>query len=487
MNPETGRSNHSPFNHSHRQEFMPSPAPFSIRRIGKQLGLALALASSGMAQIAEPASGLPEDLFPELKPILIKSLEQAPVTITGRINLALSEANRGVAASSLYPYVGGTVSYAASTQTVSLANSISSSSNGIFYGFNLSQPVFQWGALRAQVEMSAIAAQVAERQYAEAYRTLIHQIRSQYLSLVIRKISLDYLRDQVAQSERSLAIEEEKLISGMIAPGDINGTRLIAAELRLRLDQTTADLDNGRRIFSRLVGIDDLPESALPTEYGRPKHTRATADTLLAQFLGRPEDLTPQGQIYSLYVKQADLSYKIARTRLYPKFALTAGYSLSNSTAASANFISQVAVSGFSYGISASWTLFDGLGTRYAKQSALATKRTYERALQTYTESVLDSAQNIRRQLDLSFRAVELSELRRDLAQDAVRLAREDLSLGVSSEALVDASVARFQASDVAALYARTDYLTRWSEFVSLVGADPAMQNIPARYVRPKP
>jgi hypothetical protein len=100
---------------------------------------------------------------------------------------------------------------------------------------------------------------------------------------------------------------------------------------------------------------------------------------------------------------------------------------------------------------------------------------------------VLDSAQNIRRQLDLSFRAVELSELRRDLAQDAVRLAREDLSLGVSSEALVDAAVARFQASDVAALYARTDYLTRWSEFVSLVGADPAMQNIPARYVRPKP
>lgn len=466
---------------------MLSPALFSIRRLGKQLGFALALASLGMAQIAEPATGLAEDVLPSLKPILANALEQAPVTIAGRINLALAEANRGLAASSLYPYVGGSVSYSASTQTVSLANSVSSNSSGIFYGFSLSQPVFQWGALRAQVEMSAIAAQVAERQYAEAYRTLIHQIRTQYLSLVVRKISLDYLRDQVAQSERNLAIEEEKLISGMIAPGDINGTRLAAAEMRLRLDQTTADLDNGRRIFSRLAGIDDLPESALPTEYGRPRSVATTADTLLAQFLGRPEDLTPQGQVYALYIKQADLSYKIARTRLYPKFALTAGYSLSNSTSASTDFISQVAVSGFNYGISASWTLFDGFGTRYAKQSALATKRNYERTLQTYSDSLGDSVQNIRRQLDLSFRTMELSELRRDLAQDAVRLAREDLRLGVSSEALVDAAVARFQASDVAALYARTDYLTRWSEFVSLVGADPAMQNIPVRYVRPKP
>ena len=466
---------------------MLSPAPFSIRRLGKQLGLALALASVGMAQIAEPASGLPEDILPSLKPILVNALEQAPATITSRINLALAEANRGVAASSLYPYVGGSVSYSASTQTVSLANSVSSSSSGVFYGFSLSQPVFQWGALRAQVEMSAIAAQVAERQYAEAYRTLVHQIRLQYLSLVVRKISLDYLRDQVAQSERNLVIEEEKLTSGMIAPGDINGTRLAAAEMRLRLDQSTADLDNARRIFSRLAGIDDLPESALPTQYGRPQSVAARADSLLAEFLGRPEDLTAQGQVYALYIKQADLSYKIARTRLYPKFALTAGYSLSNSTSASTDFISQVAVSGFNYGISASWTIFDGFATRYSKQAALATKRSYERALRTHSDALGDSVQNIRRQLDLSFRTMELSELRRDLAQDAVRLAREDLRLGVSSEALVDAAVARFQASDVAALYARTDYLTRWSEFVSLVGADPAMQNIPVRYVRPKP
>jgi hypothetical protein len=77
--------------------------------------------------------------------------------------------------------------------------------------------------------------------------------------------------------------------------------------------------------------------------------------------------------------------------------------------------------------------------------------------------------------------------LRSDLAQDAVRLAREDLRLGVSSEAVVAASLAAFHASDVAALYARSDFLTRWSDFVSIVGADPVMQNLPARYVREQP
>lgn len=432
------------------------------------------------------AMGMPEDYLPGLRVILERALEQAPQSIARNIDVAQAEANEYAARSILWPSLSGSISYSTSTQQVS-TSSVSSTADGFFYGANIGQALFQWGAVRAQAEIGTIGVRIAEKNYADAYRLLAMLLRRDYLTLISRKVSLGYLRIQLEQSQRTLGVEEEKLKNGAISSGAIIVPRLATQELQLSVDRAASDLEFLVRTFARLSGSTDLSIDALPSGFERPQPAPATADALLAEFLGGGVDETLQNQVYELYLKQSDLSYRIAKTRLLPKFSFSAGYSLSNSTSASADSISQVAVSGYNYGITGSWTIFDGFASRGAKLSALLTRRAYERQRANYVEGAMESAQQLRKSVDFSVRALEIAELRRAIASDAVRIAREDAALGASADSDVDLVVARFQVADLAALTARADYLNRWAEFVSTTGADPVLNNLPARYVRKQP
>jgi hypothetical protein len=68
-----------------------------------------------------------------------------------------------------------------------------------------------------------------------------------------------------------------------------------------------------------------------------------------------------------------------------------------------------------------------------------------------------------------------------------VRNRTEDIELGAGSRVELDAALAAFGAAELAAIYARSEYLGRWSEFLSLIGADPALNLLPSRYVRANP
>jgi len=434
-----------------------------------------------------PVGGLPEDFLPGLRPILEQALNQSPQMMMRGLELAQVEANRYYSTAALWPSLSGTVQYSASTSTVSTDQNVSSDTSGLFYGFNFNQPVFQWGALKAQANIASISVKVSEKQYAEAYRMLVHSLRGQYLALIGRKANLATLRHQLGRSEATLAVEEDKLANGALSPGGIISIRMEVTELRLRLDQAVEDFGYACRMFARLAGMADLSAESLPDGVPEPVAMTATADQLLAAFLRDGAEATPQGEIYSLYIKQADLNYHIAKTRLYPKFSLYAGYSLNNSTSASVNSISQVGVTSFNYGVLASWMIFDGFATRGSKLSALATRRTNERQLRTYADTVMDSAQNLHRQLGFSLRALALAEQRLDLARDAVRNRAEDVKLGAVSPVELDVTQSAANAAELGAIYARSDYFTRWSEFLSLIGADPALNLLPQRYARSQP
>lgn len=456
-------------------------------RLAPAFFLIAGLVGVAAARAQAPVGGLPEDLIPSLRPILEAALTQSPQSIQARINEAQAEANRYVSYAGLWPLVSGSVQYATTDSEVSTLSSVKSDTSGVFYGFNVNQPLFQWGALKAQAEIGAIGVKVAERSYAEGYRTLVLTLRSQYLALISRKLALQHLRFQQERTAADLKVAEDRLASGTLSSGGMIAPRMAMTEIDLRVEQSEADLGYALRVFSRLAGVPDLPLASLPQAVPQPVAMVSTADGLLASFLQDQGGSSIQAEIYDLYVQQADLNYDIAKTRLYPKFSLYAGYSLNNSTSATLDSISQVGVASFNYGVIASWTIFDGFSARGSKLSALETKRTYELQRRNYTDATLESAQNIHRQLGFSLRALALAEQRYDLGRELVRGTEEDVRLGVSAQAALDNAQVIANNAELAAVAARTDYLTRWSEFVSLVGADPAMNNLPERYVRTQP
>jgi hypothetical protein len=137
-----------------------------------------------------------------------------------------------------------------------------------------------------------------------------------------------------------------------------------------------------------------------------------------------------------------------------------------------------------SYGLSAGWDIFDGFATRSAKMSALASKRSAERTLKSYVDATVDSIDDMRHQLGFSARALALSEIHLALIDSQVKRLSDDKALGYASQATIDTGVLDLDASEFDATFARGDYLGRWTEYISLAGLDPAIDNISPRYVR---
>ena len=438
---------------------------------------------------AQPAVGvagtLPEDYLPDLKVILATALKQSPTMLQQNINLTLAQANRYAADSALWPGLSGGGSYGYSNARVS-SNGTSgpaSSSSGISYSVGLNQAIFQWGALKANSDIAKLGQQITQRQLAAAYRSLAGLLRSQYLSLVTKKISLRNTRAQLKLLMDGLAVQEAMIREGSISSGDIIPSRLAADDYRLTLQRAELDFDYSKSMFVRLAGLDQLADESIPGDLVHPAIAEGAADALLASITGGGALDTLQAQVDTLTVKQQDLGYKIAKTGLYPKFSFAAGYGVSNSQSVSGSVVAQSFVASYSYSVSAGWTLFDGFRTRGAKMSALAYKRSSERQLQTDIEVTIESAKNMRRQLRILADALNLAETRRALSEDGLKRATEEFKEGTVAQAALDATTSSFNATDYAAISARVDYLNRWSEFVSLAGADPVINVLPVSYL----
>ncbi len=451
-------------------------------RFSKTLPLLLIAIASLRAE-APPVEGtLPEDYLPGLRPLLKQAVEQSPTTITASIALAQAEAGRYLQSAALWPSVNLGSSYQDTTEKISQGTT--SKARGLQYNGNVTQPLFEWGALKNQAQIGALGVKIAEKQFAEAYRQLAVTIREQYMGLVGKKLLLRNARFGQKMADEALATQLVRLEAGSVSEADVQGFRLALEEAKLGADRAEEDYNYGKRLFIRLVGIDSLSEDSVPAELPHPEFSPVLADTVLAGFVGSGIESTFQNQVYRMMLEEQDKSYKIASVRLLPRVSASAGFSKSNQTSVSRVSISQVAVQEENYSIAANWTIFDGFSSKGQKLSALAQKRSYERVRQTYVDSTIDTIADMRRQIGFASRAMGLAEVRNALIEVEVKRLGDDRNLGYASQATIDAGIVTLNATQYNMAFSRSDYLSRWTEFVSLAGIDPVMANVSQRYAR---
>jgi outer membrane protein TolC len=456
-----------------------------------RVALLVGMSAGAWAQPAAPApaaaqpGALPEDLLPALKPILKHALERSPDAIQHGLRVEELEAHAYLSRAAMLPNLGGYGRYSTNTAaTSSSTSSATSRSSGFYYDVGFNQPVYHWGALKAQADLDRISVKIAGREYAEAARLLAKQVRASYLDLIAKKAALRAQQRQLELAKRGLDQQEEVFKAGKITAGDITSARAQFAEAQLQLEQATASFGYLKRVFTRIAGLEALPDDAIPAEIPPPTPAADQGEGLLREFLGSSAAQTYRSQVFALTIQQSDLNYRIARTGLLPKVSFNAGRNVSNLTQADFGSVRQEAIVQNYYGLIVNWTLFDSLATSARKREALARKRENERALQTYVEATTDLAQNLRQQAEFAARGLVFAESRLAGARSTVAVAQENLGRGrAAPEEVARAEAALLNAEAVIAAV-RGDYLNRWVEFVSLVGADPAMNNLPPRYVR---
>jgi outer membrane protein TolC len=462
--------------------------PWSSLRFWSRIGAVGGLIASVAAAQRAPAAvqGLPEDLLPGLGPILQAAVTRAPEAIRASIDVAAAEARRTIGESVLRPSVNANLRYGVNQErALSHDAGSSNTSSGFFYGIGATQPVYHWGALKAQADRDRIGVTISQRLSEETYRQLLLTLRRAYLELVARKGALRALEEQLKLDQAALADDEEKFRAGLIAAGALGGTRLTVEQRQIDIDRARAELDAGRRTFSRAAGIPELAAEAIPDTVTRPAAAAGAGEGLLQAFLQQGgAEQTPQAQALALGIRQSEQSYLIASRRLFPKFSIYTGYDIRNETQAESNRIRQVQIAAFSYGLKADWSIFDGRATAGEKRLALAQKRENERRLESHLESVKESARAQAQQLDLARRQLDIAERTVSGAEAVLKESQDEFAAGRASAADVERAKLAVTGAKARIVPTRADYLMRWAEFVSLVGADPAMNNLPVRHAR---
>lgn len=427
---------------------------------------------------------LPEDYLPGLRPILETAMKQSPQMLLRQIEIARHEARVLEADYERWPQVGG--NFRLVSNKTSATQSATSRDSGLFYSLAANQALFHWGAIRRRGEIARIQVAIAEKNYAEAYRSLALQIRQAYLDLVARHAGLRGLRHTVGIRQTELDTVRQRHAMGSSSPAEVAGLELRLNEEQLELDRLEAEFDAGRRRLSRLAGISpDVSVDQIPYDIPMPRFDAGVASELLAGVLRDAGKGSFRAQVAELRMREADLNYRIARVRLLPRINALAGHSRESSTNASATQVSQVAITRDSLELRGEWNIFDGFATRGYKLEAKADRRSWERQRDIEAEAVMDDAQRLSRVVGIEARSMQLAEQRRQGAAHRVSLAEEDLKTsGRASEANVNEAVRDLRTAEWNAAITRANFLIHWSEFVSVTTDDPVLNALPSRYAR---
>jgi outer membrane protein TolC len=280
---------------------------------------------------------------------------------------------------------------------------------------------------------------------------------------------------------------EQRRKSGAVSEAELILPRLNAEDSSLSLEQNEESLENAKIAFAHLAGLKRINDSDIPLAIPKGAYDKSKTNVLLASLLGSQAHDTLQSQVYRLEIRQDDLDYKIAKVGLLPKLNLGAGYSVENETTAFNTTIEQTVINQLTYNLNVSWSIFDGFATKGAKLSALASKRLDERLFKTYVDTTEQQAQHLARMVDIAARYQDLADRRMDQQDGSLREATAELKRGIAAQNVVDAAQQAWYAVDYGRTSAHSDYLSAWIEFVSLVGRDPALNNLPPRYVRETP
>lgn len=414
---------------------------------------------------------MPEDVFPQLRQVLADVTKQSPRMVAQNLNLLVADGNLMQSKSVLYPSVGGSYTASKASDKREDLPGVTLETDKIYYSFAVSQPLFHWGERRNTARIGDINRQIANENYVEAYRLLALEVRSAYLTMIFRKVQLANAAYTRKLAEEELELAESRLAKKEVAEGAIFQTRISADQARLGLETAEWDYSVAKQNFATLTGLPVPSDASVPSEIPGLAGSRQAVDKLLGKFLAYDELPTATARILRQQILVEDLSYKIQKTRLRPKLSLVAGIT-QDEQSYTVNVAQKYSLKSQYVGLSVSWSIFDGFATRGAVSSALARKRLSEQGLKDYHARTTEEARRAARAVDLAEKQLAISERLLNNAGNFLEYTKADFKRGQSAEAEVARAQAGYNNMLGSAIASRLNYLSRVSEFVSLIGAD---------------
>ncbi len=416
---------------------------------------------------------LAENVLPQLEPVLTAAAQQSPAMLNRTLDLEIAENNRIQSRAGLLPNLGGYASYMKSRDTrADLAGRLEVTK--VAYNFSINQPIYHWGERSNLLKISEIQASITKGLYQEGYRALAQTLRNDYMRLIVLKLMVQRGAAYADFTKRQMAKEEIRLAQKVISEVQIFPVRLAAEQAQLIYERTQFDFEMAKLSFSRMSGLPPLSDNEIPDSIPVLGYDAAPYDRLLAGFLSQKELPAIEAVNMRKQLESAGLGLANTKTRLRPKFNFVVGIS-QDEQSYTINVAQKYRVNSVFAGISASWTIFDGLAAQAAVRNDLARLRQMKTDYKVLNERLAQQAQTNLRLINFSARNMSITDRALLSGESNLKTKQEEFGRGVSSED--DVSLARITLYDaqINAGNGRCDFLNRVGDFLGTIMADPVL------------
>jgi outer membrane protein TolC len=464
------------------------PVPNFIRPL--RVFVALALAGGAAAGLqAEGAAGpatadpgavsesgliLPERIFPILQPMLDTAGRRSPQAVKASADWLIAEELVATARARMLPNVAGGTTYSLA-QEKRFGRPDFEAAEKLAYNFGLTQPIYHWGTLKAGHEFGRISAQIAERNFGEACRLLLLEVRQAYLRLVVLNAGRQRMRAALGLVEEDLKVSEDRVAKGSLAPGELFPLKLRVDETRIGLERAEADFAFAKLALERLAGIEPLREADIPALVPNVPYDPATLTAMLEHFVSANAVIDEHRVATTrMQLEQERINERVAARALRPKFNVVTGLT-QDEVSYTGSQADRAEIRSFYAGVNITWTLFDGFSSRAQRRAALLRIRQLESEIETRMREHVERVRHLRRLVDFAARETALAE---------ARLASFDGLVAFQEQEVARGNLSRREATNTAlgrddtllrTMGLRVEYLARLNEFLSLLGRDPAV------------
>ena len=447
--------------------------------------MAISMAGVPFFSMASSDEGviLPEDVMPQLRPLLEQAMRQSPRIIEQNLNLAQGEADWYMARAASLPHASGYAQY--QLQREGRANAIyqdgkykdsTSTNDKYYYTMTVSQAVWQWGALEASRKIAKIDRELAAINYAEAYRALAIEIRASYLNLILAKTNVRNSGHVLRMAKENLARQQARYSANQITYGQIMEDQLQLDDASLAERRARADFDFALGAFRALVGDGQFPESSIPDAIADAQHAPSIAEVVASSLVEDSEVVHGAEKT----VARAKLGLIGPRFNLYPKLSAIAGFSRDEINR-DINLYNKYQIDTWYVGAQVNWTIFDGFSTKGQKLAAYTRLRRAEMRLADLHTTMARRLERERLNVSFTWEAYQNAKMRLRMAREQIDYIADQLKRGEASQTQVDRAQSAMNTQLLSTQAALAAHFSANTQYLSSRGLDPlgkpAVQN----------
>lgn len=261
----------------------------------------------------------------------------------------------------------------------------------------------------------------------EAYKI---QVENAVLDIRLAYLTIQENMDRIKTIDEAikLSVERKELMTTRYNIGSVSGQALLQVQVdinadSLQLEQAKMDLKNAKirlnQSINRAPDVDFAIET-LPLETGL-----YTYEEMAAQMLSKNKNLN----LVRLNEELADLNIKSVNTQKLPSVNLGAAYNYNRSEAEIGIFKFN-RNSGFTYGLTAQWNLFNGLRVRNQAQTARLMSENTKLGREQLETDLKTNLYMVMEQMNMLQNIVRLTEDNIRVAEENVKISFDRLNIG---------------------------------------------------------